>query len=68
MNKKRQPMNFNTEMTEMLELSDKAFEASMIQKKMVERTITNTLETDEKTKNLSKQTEGVKKAEWKFQN
>lgn len=50
-------------MTEMLKLSDKDFKAVKV--KMLQQEIINTLETNEKIENLSKETEDIKKKQRK---
>ena len=54
MNEKRQLTETNTEVTRMLELTDKDFEAIM---EVLEQTMTNMLETNKKRQNLSKEME-----------
>lgn len=51
MNEKRQSKDVNTEMTNMLELSDKDFKGAII--KMLQGEITNILETNENIVSLS---------------
>ena len=54
MNEKRQLTETDTEVTRMLELTDKDFEAIM---KVLEQTMTNILGTNKKRQNLSKEME-----------
>ena len=54
MNEKRQLTETNTEVTQMLELTDKDFEAIM---EVLEQTMTNMLETNKNRQNLSKEME-----------
>lgn len=54
MNEKRQLTETNTEVTRMLELTDKDFEAIM---EVLEQTMTNMLETNKNRQNLSKEME-----------
>lgn len=58
-NGKRQSIYANTEMAESLQLSEKDFKAAII--KMFQCTIANTLETNEITDNLGKETESLSK-------
>lgn len=72
LNEKRQLTDTNTEITDMLELSDKDFEVPTI--KMLQPRITKMLETKEKIENpqqrsLSQETEDIKrKTKRKFKN
>lgn len=55
--KQNETMDANTEMTEMLELSNKGFNAVLI--KIVQWTIMNMFETNEDIENLRKGTEDI---------
>ena len=64
MNEKRQSIDANIYVTQMVGFSDRSFKANIIQ--MLQPTITSMLETNEKVECLSKETEDIKKNQWKF--
>lgn len=58
LNEKRQPTLANTEMTQVLELFDSNFEATII--KVLQQAVMNILETNEKIESLRKEIKDIK--------